>query len=164
MIQLEQQQHGEFWVGGVGWWVGWVTYQLPISSSLCGWINRCHAGSCIIRNLCSLSFHCLCGYFPSNTDRKKILTNWMFNWSSPCSWLKLMTSVFLHYLGKISSFMWTCKQRHSVEYQRSFQINAPCGFVLGNWLLNVTSVHACNQLNYSRCTLRRLLKVSWSVW
>jgi len=30
MIQLEQQQHGEFWVGGV---VGWVTYQLPISSS-----------------------------------------------------------------------------------------------------------------------------------
>ena len=41
MIQLEQQQHGEFWVGGwVGWWVGWVTYQLPISSSLCGWINE----------------------------------------------------------------------------------------------------------------------------
>ena len=23
MIQLEQQQHGEFWVGGcLGWWVG----------------------------------------------------------------------------------------------------------------------------------------------
>ena len=40
MIQLEQQQHGEFWVGGVGWWVGWVTYQLPISSSLCGWIKN----------------------------------------------------------------------------------------------------------------------------
>ena len=40
MIQLEQQQHGEFWVGWVGWWVGWVTYQLPISSSLCGWINK----------------------------------------------------------------------------------------------------------------------------
>ena len=40
MIQLEQQQHGEFWVG---WWVGWwVTYQLPISSSLCGWINKVH--------------------------------------------------------------------------------------------------------------------------
>ena len=37
MIQLEQQQHGEFWVGGV---VGWVTYQLPISNSLCGWINK----------------------------------------------------------------------------------------------------------------------------
>ena len=29
MIQLEQKQHREFWVGGVGW----VTYQLPISSS-----------------------------------------------------------------------------------------------------------------------------------
>ena len=41
MIQLEQQQHGEFWVGGVGWWVGWVTHQLPISNSLCGWINKC---------------------------------------------------------------------------------------------------------------------------
>ena len=24
MIQLEQQQHGEFWVGGWGGWVGWV--------------------------------------------------------------------------------------------------------------------------------------------
>ena len=31
MIQLEQQQHREFWVV---WWVGWVTDQLPISSSL----------------------------------------------------------------------------------------------------------------------------------
>ena len=50
MIQLEQQQHGEF-VGGWGGWVGGGLHQLPIYSSLGLDQYFQHSFQCYFRNI-----------------------------------------------------------------------------------------------------------------
>ena len=50
MIQLEQQQHGEFWVG---WWVGWVGNIPTTYIQLTLWLDQYECLFLVIYILCS---------------------------------------------------------------------------------------------------------------